>query len=223
MGYEDWSEGIYQDIVRWTDWFTDWLFCSAAVNDSRIVPVIFPFSRFFCDAERLVEDPLESIGQGIIYTDFGTNHRTISAERMTDLLERFYIPHQDRLKAFLSPSAFLIDCHSFPADLSDVDICLGFNDDLSRPGGNLLDAIELIFSSHGYKVGINSPYSNSISPEMPFRYHSLMIEVNKGVYMRTATELDYVKAQTVLSAISDVYNTILGHQDFQDSPNHPRV
>ena len=28
-GYGDWSQGIDEHIVRWTDWFTDWIFCQA--------------------------------------------------------------------------------------------------------------------------------------------------------------------------------------------------
>ena len=210
MGYEDWSKGIDEDIVRWTDWFTDWLFNSAAGTDRRIVPVSFPFSRFFCDVERLMDDPLESLGQGIIYTDYGPNHRDISPDRMNDLREKFYIPHQERLKSWLSPSTFLIDCHSFPSDLSDVDICLGFNEDWSRPDDGILESVESVFKEQGYKVGINSPYSNSISPGIPFRYRSLMIEINKGVYMKNDIELAYAKALKVITAISEVYSVILG-------------
>ena len=209
IGYEDWSAGIDKDIIRWTDWFTDWLFSSAAVDNNHIIPVAFPFSRFFCDVERLIGDPLESVGQGIIYTDFGQNHRDISDERIKELRKRFYAPHIKRLKALLSPSTFLIDCHSFPDDFSDVDVCLGFNDDWSRPEDRILNAIESIFTRQGYKVGINTPYSNSISPEMPFMYHSLMIEVNKRVYMKNDAELAYAKALKVISAISEAYSAIL--------------
>lgn len=216
-GYEDWSKGIDKDIVRWTDWFTDWLFCSAAANDCRIVPVSFPFSRFFCDVERLMDDPLESIGQGIVYTDFGPNHRKISADEMLVLRNRFYVPHRDRLQTWLSPSTFLVDCHAFPADLSDVDICLGTNEDWSRPADGLLHAIESTFSSHGYKVGLNNPYANSISPEMPFNYHSLMMEVNKKVYMQNETELAYTLAQKLIAALSDAYDAILGYGNDQHS------
>ena len=93
IGYEDWSGGIDKDIIRWTDWFTDWLFSSAAVDNNHIIPVAFPFSRFFCDVERLIGDPLESVGQGIIYTDFGQNHRDISDERIKELRKRFYALH----------------------------------------------------------------------------------------------------------------------------------
>lgn len=32
-------------------------------------------------------------------------------------------------------------------------------------------------------MGINEPYSNSETPDCPFRYQSMMLEVNKKVYM----------------------------------------
>jgi hypothetical protein len=32
-------------------------------------------------------------------------------------------------------------------------------------------------------VGINEPYSNSETPECPFQYQSMMLEVNKKTYM----------------------------------------
>ena len=39
------------------------------------------------------------------------------------------------------------------------------------------------FEKSNYKVAVNRPYSYSLSPETGFIYKSLMIEVNKRVYM----------------------------------------
>lgn len=73
FGKECWDSGIDAEIERWTDWYTDWLFQSA---DPRVISVVYPFSRFFCDVERLENDPLEAVGQGIIYKQFnGLNDR----------------------------------------------------------------------------------------------------------------------------------------------------
>jgi hypothetical protein len=44
-----------------------------------------------------------------------------------------------------------------------------------------------LFEDHGYKVGINEPYSNSETPDCPFAYQSMMLEVNKKVYMEDGT------------------------------------
>jgi hypothetical protein len=40
-----------------------------------------------------------------------------------------------------------------------------------------------LFEENGYKVDINEPYSNSETPDCPFRYQSMMLEVNKRTYM----------------------------------------
>ena len=86
MGCGSWSQGIEEHIVRWTDWYTDWLFCQAACDDDRIIPVQFPFSRLLCDVERLEKDPLESIGQGIIYSDYEECHRSLNDYERRNLL-----------------------------------------------------------------------------------------------------------------------------------------
>lgn len=67
---DGWENGIDEHIQRWTDWGTDRLFGMASSMDPRIHPVTFPWSRFFCDVERLENDPLEKIGQGIVYSSF---------------------------------------------------------------------------------------------------------------------------------------------------------
>ena len=209
MGYGHWSQGIEEHIVRWTDWFTDWIFCQAAIQESRIVPVSFPFSRFFCDVERLENDPLESIGQGIVYTDFGECHRNIGDAESKRLHEEFYRAFTERLRSNLQPSAFLLDCHSFPSDLSEVDVCIGYNEDWSRPEDEILFQTKAIFESFGFKTGLNHPYSNSISPVMPFAYPSMMIELNKKTYLCETGELDSTGMAVVASSLKKVYGMIL--------------
>lgn len=60
-------------------------------------------------------------------------------------------------------SSFLIDCHSFPDDLSEVDVCIGINDDWSKPDADILDEVVQVFTKYQYITRINEPYSNSIS------------------------------------------------------------
>lgn len=61
---DGWENGIDEHIQRWTDWGTDRLFGMASSMDPRIHPVTFPWSRFFCDVERLENDPLEKNRSG---------------------------------------------------------------------------------------------------------------------------------------------------------------
>ena len=95
--------------------------------------------------------------------------------------------HQERLRNNLCPDALLLDCHSFPSELSDVDICIGYNEDWSKPNKETIELAVNLFEDCGYKVGINEPYSNSETPDCPFTYQSMMLEVNKKVYMEDGT------------------------------------
>ncbi|MCR5697759.1 MAG: N-formylglutamate amidohydrolase [Marinilabiliaceae bacterium] len=173
-----WSIDILPHVRRWTDWDTDKIFCDF---NKQIKPVIFPYSRFVCDTERLLNDPMNAIGQGIIYERFDGVCRNMDEVDKSAIM-RLYHRHIGRLRSKLTRTSLLIDCHSFPSDLYDVDICIGFNNDWSKPCYFLIDTFKRHFEQRGYTVALNSPYSNSISPTMPFYYPSIMIELNKRVY-----------------------------------------
>lgn len=172
-----WGNDVLPYVEEWTDWQTDTLFYSL---DKRVRPIIFELSRFVVDVERLPNDPMEKDGQGIIYRRFGD---AVRGDVDEDALMAMYHKHHDALKSELTETSLLIDCHSYPTKVcKDIDICIGYNEDGSKPSDDLLSLVVLHFEQFGYKVGINNPYSNSISPAMPFSYPSLMIEVNKAVY-----------------------------------------
>ena len=71
--------------------------------------------------------------------------------------------------------------------MSDVDICIGYNEDWSKPNKGTIELAVSLFEDSGYKVGINEPYSNSETPDCPFTYQSMMLEVNKKAYMEDGT------------------------------------
>ena len=148
--------------------------------------VRFPYSRFIVDAERLWEDPLEQHGQGIVYKQFDGYTRTVPEENEKQLLGLWHW-HQQRLRDNLCKGALLLDCHSFPSEMSDVDICIGYNEDWSKPNKETIELAVSLFEDCGYKVGINEPYSNSETPDCPFTYQCMMLEVNKRAYMEDGT------------------------------------
>ena len=175
------DERFINDIVlKWTDWHTDFLF--HGYRSEKVRTVRFPYSRFIVDAERLWDDPLEQHGQGIVYKQFDGYTRTVPEENEVQLLGLWHW-HQQRLRENLCEGALLLDCHSFPSEMSDVDICIGFNEDWSKPHKDTLELAVNLFEDNGYKVGINEPYSNSETPDCPFSYQSMMLEVNKRAYM----------------------------------------
>lgn len=174
---------INEAVRKYTDWFTDFLF---ATDRDNVVPVIFGYSRFVCDAERLDDDPLERSGQGIIYTEYLGFKRGALPEDVRAFLLGQRRQHLERLSEELSEDgSILIDCHSFTnRDGVSPDICIGFNNDNSFDI-EVVCIVKNIFRDSGYSVALNFPYSNSLipAPLEKISYKSIMIEVNKRIYM----------------------------------------
>lgn len=199
------SREMWQSVRRWTDWYTDYLF---ATSNPRVKIVRMGLSRFIVDVERLIDDPLQEIGQGVVYTRFEEHQRKVDRCEQI-LLRQLYNAHHQTLKQSITPGTLLIDCHSFPSDISDVDVCIGFNEDWSKPPIEVIEKVRNIFENRGYKVGINIPYSNSLTPLCPFEYHSLMIELNKRVYMDETTLMMTPETDIIKDIINSLYNLLL--------------
>lgn len=178
------------------DYYTDNLFVPEQ-EANNICHMIFPYCRLYCDVERLINDPLEKDGLGISYSRWvpcqdrhGDVLRSYSVKSEAFALYADY--HSDISKKLVGMigSTLLVDCHSFSAlpnllnsNPPDIDICIGYNDDETCPSKVVIGNIVQYFMSKGYKVGINEPFSNSKTFNVPVTYHSIMIEVNKKLYM----------------------------------------
>ena len=204
-GWHDYGK-LWASVRYLTDWHTDWLFDQGQPDISAVVS---RFSRFVVDCERLENDPMEKCGQGILYTEFDGNHRTITPEQK-EILTGYYKVHKQMLCDSLTPDTILLDCHSFPSDKADVDICIGYNEDWSKPSSDLIQTVRGIFEAAGYSVAENTPYSNSVSPVVPgVVYPSLMIELNKRTYMDENTLQLTDEADKMRKTISEIYKTLL--------------
>lgn len=173
------------------DYYTDELFVPQQRVDS-IDSMVFPFCRLYCDVERLVNDPLEKQGLGISYSRWVKNGSCRSFSSLRSAFRLYADFHADVSVKLLDlrERILLIDCHSFSAlpnllnsNPPDIDICIGYNDDETCPSKVTIGNIVHYFRSKGYKVGINKPFSNSKTFSVPIPYHSVMIEVNKRLYM----------------------------------------
>lgn len=179
------------------DYFTDELFVPCE-QKRNVGSVVFPYCRLYCDVERMINDPLEYKGLGISY------RRTVDSDclpfeersfsTMSEAFHYYADFHAEVSKKIVDITIMnrilLIDCHSFSAlpnllnsNPPDVDICIGFNDDDTCPDKVVIGNIAQYFKALGYKVGINEPFSNSKTFSVPVKYHSVMIEVNKRLYM----------------------------------------
>ena len=198
-------------VNKWTDWYVDFLFGGLSRRDN-VETVVFPYSRFVCDAERLKNDPLDKNGNGIIYNRFdGYERRTLTDEQITRIMG-IWSKHQEKLaNAIMDENTILVDCHSFPSDVSDCNICIGHNEDWSYDK-RIVDGVVRTFKNSGYTVEINKPYSNSITPPKDFHYKSIMIEVNKRIYMNERTlhlENSPLKWMRWNGALREVHNFLV--------------
>jgi N-formylglutamate deformylase len=204
------DEKLLVELGLMTDWYTDELFDHAVSYLGKSIK--FPVSRLVVDPERFADDETESmseVGMGVIYikTSSGKPLRDLSkitSDSRTQLLNRFYYPHHDSLTGAVSSQldeegrVLIIDCHSFPDEplpyercqsQDRPEICIG-TDPYHTPE-ELISNLKSSFESLGYKVAMNSPFAGSIVPSIYYQknknVHSIMIEINRNLYMDNLT------------------------------------
>jgi len=196
------EEELEREILRMTDWHTDELFGKFG----NVVKIVFPVSRIVVDPERFTDDNLEAMslkGMGVIYTRTSGGYRLrkrLNNVEQQSLLDRYYYPHHRCLKQVVQLAledngrCLVVDCHSFPSkplpyedDQSSnrPDICIGT--DAFHTPKTIADRILYYFEDLGYKTAINRPFSGALVPysfyEKNKAVSSIMIEVNRGLYM----------------------------------------
>lgn len=205
-----WSGDVRKVLDRWTDWHTDTLFTSSRED---VQSFVYQWSRLYCDIERLVDDPMEDIGQGIAYRTIDGCSRELSDADLQKVYESYHQARQAFYDIAKDPSTLIIDCHSFPSDLApEVDICIGFNEDDTKPSQEIIDMVASHFRSAGYSVGINNPYSNSVCASMDpnkARTKTFMIEVNKAVYLQSDGITPGEKFSNLKTSLSELYDILL--------------
>jgi len=190
-----------------TDRHTDELFDVPGLSAERIV---FPVSRLVVDPERFLEDskePMAARGMGAVYertSDSRPLRDKPSADERRMLIDRYYRPHHTRLNGAVDRSlarhgrCLIVDGHSFPSrplpyeDDQDPDrpeICIG-TDDFHTPEHLAGEAVA-IFERAGFRTAVNRPFAGTIVPMAHYRRDpavaSIMVEVNRGLYMDEAT------------------------------------
>lgn len=218
-----------KDVI---DYYTDELFIPDQAPSS-IIPVSFEWCRTFCDVERMIDDPLEKKNLGISYDSnfMDDTHGFFQiGEKMygvlnRDTAERLYVGHHQKVENALleHPGSLVIDCHSFSSgptpllpDASKAaayDICIGFNEDRTRPSDHVIHIIMDHFLSQGYKVGINTPFSNAKTFSTPSSYKAVMIEVNKRLYMDESTLEKKPEFEKLRTEISSLYGKLIGKSE----------
>lgn len=94
----------------------------------------------------------------------------------------------------------------------EIDICIGFNEDDTKPSQETIDLIVNHFRMAGYSVSVNYPYSNSVCASMDpekIRVKTIMIEVNKSVYLQSDEITPGKGFDKVNALISYLYDKLL--------------
>lgn len=195
---------LAKELLTITDRYTDELF---AFKDA--VMVKNEYSRLVFDPERFRNDNDEvmaQFGMGAVYTSTvdGKTLRHLTLARREEMLARFYDPYHKQLAENVERiltfhgRCLLIDGHSFPEkplpfELDQrpdrPDICIG-TCDFHTPE-KLAAAVEAFVKSRGMATKRNSPFSGTMVPMKYYRQDarvsSVMIEVNRRLYMNEAT------------------------------------
>jgi len=211
-------ESLAYEVDAMTDHHTDLLFHLPGAQRC-----VFPVSRLVVDPERFIEDEMEQVGMGVVYThtSSGKRLRQISPRQRQYLIDQYYHPHHQQLTEMARDilnthdRCLIIDCHSFPAESLDYetdecrpDICIGTDAFHTQP--SLEASLVKSFEQFGYSVAINSPFAGSLVPldyyQKDQRVQSVMIELNRGLYS-TPQKLSKLKVQ-VQQVLMDITGKI---------------
>lgn len=223
---------MLEELLRMTDSHTDELFDLPQIpKENRIA---FPYSRLICDVERFRDDENEHMakrGMGVCYemTSDLKPLKRVTPEHKTEML-RLYDHHHALLTAAACRvidtfgTGLLIDCHSFASQQLPYeavgakngnrprpDICIG-TDPVCHTPDWLRQRLVRAFELRGYSVALNEPFHGTLVP-MRF-YHrdrrllSVMIEVNRGLYMEERTGRKKEQFAEVRSDIERVFSEL---------------
>ena len=195
------KEELQQEVELLTDLYTDDLFANKDCNIIRA-----DISRIVCDMERFRDDSKEqmsNVGMGVIYTQTSKGKKLIEfdSEYRNTILKEYYDSYYNKFEELTSSilnrygRCIIIDGHSFSVELlkrlgipykNSPDICIGFDDEFCD--SDILNILKQHFEKNGLAVALNYPYVGSIVPNRYYnkkdsRVKSLMIEVNKSIYL----------------------------------------
>ena len=171
------SADLYSDLLAKEAWQ------NAHIVDAQV-------SRIVVDVERYPDDAKEEmsqVGRGVIYECDHTGQRirnVIANEKREKLLNDFYYPHWERLRA-AAKDKILIDLHTYPlkpwvvelpSSGARPEIDIGFSAGLTPM--RWVNNLTAHFKNIGYTVGHNTPYVGVIDAGANA---SVMIEIRRDI------------------------------------------
>ncbi len=227
------DEDLNNELLKMTDRYMDELFTIPGIKS-----FCNPVSRLVMDPERFRSDEKEMMagkGMGAIYTKTHDGHplRNLTMDEKEKILSDLYDPYHaaltQRVDGILSVhgQCMIIDAHSFssiPLPYENIlkssnpkrpDICLGYEEYHLK--NELLLQAETNLSRNGiFTIFHNDPYAGSMVP-MKFyhrdnRVQSLMIELNRGIYMNEKTGEKLDSFDTVQQLIQNYFENLFSDE-----------
>ena len=184
------------------------LMCDTGVLD--LIPqalksqtIVFPYSRLYCDVERLRDgnEPMEAYGMGYIYTRSSKGNELFRpSEAHKKRINEIYESHHSELNKKATEilneygKCLIIDLHSFSEEMVNrlfgwtnfPDICIGTES--NHYSEDIVKSMQEICDMFGLSTELNYPYSGSIVPSAYYGRRgtgivSVMIEINKRVLL----------------------------------------
>ena len=227
------NQELEAELLAMTDSYTDQLF---NMKSDLAISVVYPISRLVVDPERFLDDNQEIMtkhGMGVIYTRTSDGRVLRSAPTTNEhdeLINKFYHPHHEQLKEAVDICLYhrqrclIIDCHSFPSrplpyefdqNSKRPDICIG-TDGFHTPNW-LKDDAKQLFELNDFSVDVNRPFSGTL---VPFSHYlkdrsviSLMIEVNRSLYMDESSGKRRSSFETQVQRIQEVLKSIINETE----------
>ena len=207
----------YHDFQRENKFISDYL-VDRFVPDNFNNIVKFKYSRMFCDVERYLDDDQEEMskyGMGVLYTKDSNGKAFANSDNDEEWIINLYKRHHEELDNMVADvlnkkgDCFIIDLHSFSDEFvekmfnkkNNPDICIGINK--SNYDKHLLIKTISHFKKYGYSVKVNYPYSGSIISNRFPNVNSMMIEVNKRIYLK-----DLKKYNEFYNCMMEYYNLL---------------
>lgn len=156
-------------------------------------------SRVIVDTERFRNDEdeeMSALGMGLYYTHdpYGNRFRIKneqSYQKCLFIYDNYHKSLEEKAGSALTDfgKCVILDCHSFHDEMKYTgtdpsefpDVCIGVNGNVTKEA----EAVINFFTSKGYSVKTNTPFSGSIVPLKYFndsRITSIMIELNRRIY-----------------------------------------
>ena len=201
------NDDLHKELLRMIDRYTDELF--SCVAELGGISVKYNYSRLVLDPERFRDDKKEVMvakGMGVLYIkdSDGRKLREINEKERKQLLQSLYDPYHEALTQEVQEllnnfdECLIIDAHSFPSvplpyetsqEIGRPHICLG-TDPYHSPE-DLTEFIQRFFEGIKLTTAINEPFAGCYVPSkflhQDKRVKSIMIEINRELYMDEAT------------------------------------